>query len=816
MRLVKEALTDLRYTFRLFRSSVSFTLVAVGSMALGIGANSAIFSLVHAVLFDPYPYADAERIVVPTLVSERGRGAMSYLSADYLDILSDSETIEDAFASDSRQFVVTEGLSERASGRAVTSNFFDFMGVPAMLGRTFGANDIPSTADPPRIAVLSHLFWQRRFGGDPDVVGQSVELDREPYTILGVVPPRFTWTDADVYVPLKLVPGSPQYIRVRPRLKEGVSNVAAATEFELLTRRFVDRSPDAYRGFPEFQMEMPSVNESILGDFQGTLLILLAAVGCLLLIACGNVSILLLARASARRKEIAVRQSLGANRGRLIRQLLTESVVLSAIGGIFGVVLAYKGVPAIVALMPEYSIPHEAEIAVNGTVVLFSFAVAVCTGILFGMAPAFQLASSDTRDAMNESGRSMSGGSRVGRLRGLLVVAEVALTMVLLVGAGVAVRGLVALMETPLGFNPSNVVLLTAATMDGQYTTWQERHTYFAEVLEQLRSAPGVNSASVTVGGTPPYVGFPIPFERAGQAEPDPNQTALVGLIGSDFFSTVETPLLRGRIFTNAEVQRHDPVMLINEEMQQRYFSDVDPIGQVVQLSALAIERNPSLRLPPEADRAFNIIGVVAGSRNRGLTDPSEPGMFVPYSYLLPPSAQFLIRTATEPTSMIDTLRQQVLKADPDQPAAFVRTHDEYLDLTVRGYPQFSTSLFSIFAIVGLLLAASGLFSVVSYSVTRRTHEFGIRRALGASGGNILMLVTKVTVGLIIAGIVIGLGCIAALASVIQTYIVSWDPRDPVAFGAVILLLVGVSLAACWLPARRAISIQPSTALRHE
>ena len=815
MTIFNDLLTDLRFTARLFRNSLSFSLVAIGSIALGIGASSAIFSLIYAVMLDPYPYRAADRIIAPSFSNSRGDSRLVwYPIQDFIELRQDSKTLEDAFLSDSREFVATDGLTERVKGLAYSPNFFEFMGLPAMLGRTFGPGDIPSPASPPPITVLSYLFWQRHFQSDPAAIGKTIELNHQPHTILGVLPPRFTWNDAEVYVPLPIVPGNRKPMALMARLNPGVALEAAGEELQAMTERFAARSPDVYP--KEFHMRPQRLNDWLLGRFQGTLLILMAAVGCLLLIACGNVSILLLARASTRQKEIAVRLSLGASRGRVIRQLLTEAVVLSSAGGLLGVLLAYEGVPAIVALMPEFSVPHEAVIAVNGAVVLFSFAVAVLSGTLFGMAPALQLAKSDIRETMAESGRALSGGGRVGRMRGVLIVSEVALTMVLLVGAGIAVRGLAALINAPLGYDPSNVAWLSVGIREGEYSTWQSRRAYYESILEKLRATPGVESATATVSATPPWIGFETPFEFTGQREPDPNQVTLVGLVAGDYFSTIHVPLLRGRSFSEADLARVERVAIINQEMQRRYFPDGDPVGQRLRVPALNFEGNPSVLTPPRGQESVQIIGVVAAARNRGLREPARPAIYIPYALVLPPSCAFLVRTQGDPRELFHSLRQQVLAVDAVQPAGDMRTLDELIERSERAYPRFSTMLFTIFAIVGLLLAATGLYSVVSYTVMHRTHEFGIRMALGARRTDILSLVASMAAKLMVTGVAIGLGGSLALSGVIEHYVQGWDPKDPTAFLAVTLVLLAVAVAACWVPVRRATAIEPVTALRHE
>jgi predicted permease len=810
-----DLLADLRFTVRLFRSNVSFSLVAIASMALGIGATSAIFSLIHAVLFDPYPYRDADRIVAPTFSDQRGsQGAIRYATQDFLDLRENAKTLEDVFLSDSRDFVATGGLADRVKGLAYSPNFFDFMGVPAILGRTFGPGDIPAPASPPQITVLSYLFWQRHFQGDAGVVGRTIELNRQPYTILGVLPPRFTWNDADVYVPLALAPGNPKAMPLMARIKPGLSLDAAGEELQAMTERFAARSSGAYP--KEFQIKPERLNDYLLGRFRGTLLILLAAVGCLLLIAVGNVSILLLARASVRQKEVAARLALGASRGRVIRQLLTESVALSSAGGLLGVLLAYRGVPWIVALMPEYSVPHEAVIQVNGAVVLFSFAISVAAGTLFGMAPALQLAKSNLRETMAENGRALAGGGRLGRMRGLLIVSEVALTMVLLVGAGIAVRGLAALIDAPLGYDPSNVVWLAVGTRDGAYATWQERRDYFENVLQKLRATPGVVSATATTSATPPWIGFDTPFETTGQTQPDPNQRTLVGLVGGDYFETIRVPLLRGRAFSQDDIARVKPVAVLNEAMQRLYFPDGDPLGQRLRIPALRGEGNPTVRTPPAGDEWLEIVGVVASARNRGLHEELRPAIYVPYTLALPPYSSFIVRTAGDPHSLFNSLRQEVVSVDDLQPAANIRTLKEILARSELAYPRFSTVLFSIFAIVGLLLAATGLYSVISYTVTQRTPEVGLRMALGAERMDILRLIGGMTAKLMLAGMAIGLAGSLALSGVVAYYVQGWNAKDPVALGGVAALLLVVALVACWLPARRATGIEPLAALRHQ
>jgi len=805
---------DLRFTGRLLRKNPGFSLIAIVSMALGIGASSSIFSLVYAVLLDPYPYKDADRIIAPAFSNKRGpAGRMFYTVPDFLDIQSNSKTIEDAFLADQRPFIATAGIPDQVRGVAYSPNAFDFMGVPALRGRTFTPEDIPSPQAPPRIAVISYLFWQRHFNREPNVIGKPLQLDHQDYTIMGILPPRFTWNDAEVYVPLAMVPDATHPIATMARIKKGLKLEAANAELQAMTERFAKRNPDVYP--KDFHFHLQFLNDWLLGKFQGTLLILLAAVAFLLLIACGNVSILLLARSAARRKEIAVRVALGAARHRIVRQLLTESVLLSLAGGVIGIALAYVGVPLLVALMPEYSVPHEAAIQVNGAVVLFTFAIATVTGILFGMAPALQLAKTDVRDAMQDTGRGFVGSARAGKARSALIVAEVALTMVLLVGAGIAIRGFIALMETRLGFDPSNVLVAQMNLPAGSYKTWSSRAAHLNRMLARLQATPGIIAATGTLTAMPPYVGFDGDFEIPGRPKGSADQKTRIGLIGGDYFAALRVPVLRGRMFSQSETARSQRVGVINEEMLNKYWPGGNPIGAKVHIPNLNFKGDAEVLRPPDADEPIEIVGVVATIRNRGLTDPSEAAIYIPWTVLTPPGATFMVRTTGDPNKMVNAIRQQVRAEDPDQPLTQIMTLDERMR-AATAYPRFSTTLFSIFAGVGLLLAASGLYSVVSYVVARRTHEFGIRMALGARTADVLRLVAGMTARLMVIGIAIGLACSLALNRVIANYVTGWDPKDPLAFLAVIATLLGAALLASLLPARRAIAIQPMTALRHD
>jgi predicted permease len=814
MRFLSVLAVDLRFAFRMVRHNPAFSSVAILCLALGIGASSAMSSLVYALWVDPYPYRDSDRLLNFSFANQQGRnGTMQYSLADYLELERSTTTLEEIAGRDGMNAVVTSGLPESVRVVLFTPNAFDHFGVPAMIGRTWTPKDIPQPAAPPPLAVLSYLFWTRHFNADRDIVGRTIELNRRPYTILGVVPPRFTWNDADIYIPMSVSPDPKHFVSLMTHVKKGISLDAASAELQAITERFAARSPNAYP--TGFRMKVQTLNDFLLQRFGGTLKVLMAAVFLLLIIGCANVSILLLARATARQREMAIRISIGAPARRILRQLLTESVVLALSGGLLGVLLAYRSVPAIVALMPQYSVPHEADIHVNGQVALLTFAISVVTGILFGMAPALQLAAADVSQAMQSGSRGSSEGARGGRIRSVLIVAEVALTVVLLTGASVAVRSFLALQRVPLGYQPDHVLAMNVNLPQGRYTTWTARNGFYDRLLSELRTIPGVRTATFTETALPPYIGFNTDFEIAGRPKTE-RQQLRVGLIAPQYFETVGIALLQGRFLTEAEIVHNARLAVINEELRKRYFPPgSSPLGARIHVPGIKISE-PEILIPPEGDQWFEVVGVAATARNRGLQDPAEPAIYIPYQMVTAPGATFLLKTEVEPLSVIRAARERVRSVEADLPVSEIRTLEEYLNRFDRAYPRFTMMLFSIFAAVALLLAATGLYSVVSYTVAQRTHEFGIRMALGAQRRHVLRLAGSFMTALIALGTVIGLIASMALSRVISRFIEGWNPRDPVAYAAVAVVLVFTGLLACWFPARRATAIDPMAALRHD
>ncbi len=806
---------DIRYALRLLVKSRVSTTVAVLSLALGIGATTAIFSVVYAVLVDPYPYAGAERIGGAHVLNSKGDHYIGYTIAEYLEVKARAKSVESMIVFDRRSVVMTEaGLPEAVIQEDFSPNAFEFFGVPPLFGRTFSPQDAGDESKVEPVAVLSYLFWQRHFSGRRDVLGQQIRLNDKFFTVIGVLSVRFTWNDADVYVPMEIHSGSEERFGLVLKVKPGIPKEQINAEFQSFHEKFSKTAPSfAYPEAP-FRTEFMSVNEGILGKFANTLLALLAAVGFLLLIACANVANLLLARASARHGEIAVRVALGAGRKRVIQQLLTESVILSVMGGVLGVALAYGGVKAVVALMPEYSVPHEAVIAINVPVLCFAVAVSVLTGILFGLAPALQLSSQNQAAFLKAAGRDSGAGSAGLRLRNVLIVSEVTLSLVLLTGAALAAAGMLELTRQKLGYQPKGVLTLYVPVPAAHYPQWSQRRALFADILEHLRKIPSVESVAAAATGVPPYSGVGLKFDMDGLP---PGTQIRVNLVSEGYFNTVGIPLLKGRYFDAADVTRATPVAVVTEDLVKKYFPPgQDPIGRLIRVDLPTDGLPPGFVKPPETSTAYQIVGVCGTARNSGLRDAPEPAVYLPFSHLFPPGMMFAIRTTkSDPLALSNGAREAVSAVDPSQPIAFIRTMEDLLGTAVA-YPRFATFLFGIFGAIGLTLACTGIFSVVSYTVSRRTREFGIRMALGATPANVLRLIVASTGRVLVVGFVLG-----AILSVVSDRALAGKLEgigvaSPSLLVAITSVLAVAALLACAVPARSATKIQPTDALRHE
>jgi len=802
---------DVRYAFRQFLKSPGFALSAILSLMLGIGATTAIFSVVYGVLLDPYPYKDANRMVHVELRDKNGRGPLLIVNGTQAQDLRKASSIDDVFLQDEKQENLTgEKFPVTVNVGLYSPNMFDYMGVPSLLGREFSPADAPG-GNPAPVAVLSYLFWQRQYAASADVVGKSIEMDHKSYTVIGVVPPRFTWGDSDVYLPA-LPSADPHYYWLAfIKLKPGTQYPASQAEMQVLVDRFAKEDPKSYP--QDMRAKIVTLNEQVLGRFAGTIVFLFGAVLVLLMIGCANVSILLLARGAARQHEFAVRTSVGAGRGRLIRQLLTESVLLSVTGAALGVLAAYWGVKALSTMLPYYSFPHEAAIHVNAMVLIFSAAIALLTGIFFGISPAYQLSRPQLGALIQASSAKLTGSTRSRNTHRLLIAGQVALTLLLLAGAGGAVKAFLAKVRTPLGFEPDHVFAMNVAMPKGATTTWQERIAQNELVRQAVAQSPGVAEAGVSTTWFPGFGGFTAKIEIQSKPTLTDAQAALT-LISPQLLSTLRVPLLRGRIFDDAESRRAAHLAMVNQAFVKQYLGDLDPIGQSVRSPQLKIDQ-PNLLSAHSPEDWFEVIGVVGDAKNDGLDHPVKPAIFLPYSFVLPPEEALIVRASGDPETAIRSVKERLREINPEMIVGRDRTLTWWLDTEGWGRERFIATLFGLFAALALVLAATGLYSVVSFAVTQRTQELGIRMALGARPANVVQLVLGSTAATLGAGVAVGL----ILSVILNRVVASWaggSSRDPVTLVAAASILILVAGIACVLPAWRAASIDPMRALRVE
>jgi len=614
---------DIRYALRQFRKSPGFAMSAVLSLMLGIGATTAIFSVVYGVLLDPYPYKDAKRMVHVELLDKNGRGPLLFVNGTQAQELRKASSVDDFFLQTEKQENLTgEKFPVSVRVGLYSPNLFDYMGVPPLLGREFTPADAPG-GNPAPVAVLSYLFWQRQYGASHDVIGKTIELDHTPYAVIGVVPPRFTWGDSDVYLPAVQTADPHSYWLSFVKLKPGVKYPAAQAEIQVLVDRFAKEDP---KGYPQdMRVKIVTLNEQILGRFAGTIVFLFGAVIVLLIIGCANVSILLLARGTARQHELAVRTSLGAGRGRLIRQLLTESVMLSATGAALGVLAAYWGVKALSNMLPFYSFPHEAAIHVNAVVLIFSAGIALFTGILFGISPAYQLSRPQVGALIQANSVKLTGSARSRNTHRLLIAGQVALTLLLLAGAGGAIRAFLAKVHTPLGFEPDHVISMDVAFPKGANPNWQERINQNEIVRQAVAQTPGVAEAGVSTTWFPGFGGYSAKIEIQSKPTLTDSQAVLT-LISPQLLSALRIPLLRGRIFDDAESRRAAHLAMVNQAFVKQYLGDLEPIGQSVRSPMLKIEQ-PNLLSAQSPDDWLEVVGVVGDAKKRWIGSPREAGV---------------------------------------------------------------------------------------------------------------------------------------------------------------------------------------------
>ena len=806
---MERLLQDLRHGLRAMLKRPGLTLVAVLTLGLSIGINTAVFSVVYAALVRPLPFAEAERLVVAAAENKRG-GAVEVRGvapADFVDWRGQSRAFEGLAAYTGGGLTLDAGgLPEMLSGVRVSEDFFPLLGVAPAVGRALAPEEFAGGAARP--VVLSHRLWQRRFGGDPGVVGRQLPLvGGGSATVVGVMPEPFRFPSyAEVWTPLPSQSGelrqrSSRYFSVVGRVRAGMTRAQAQEELSGVAARLAETYPQSNA---DWGVRLIPLRETLVGSQTRTaLLVLFGAVGLVLLIACANVTNLLLARSTARCKEMAVRAALGATRWRVVRQLLAESVLLTAAGGALGVVLALWGVEALLALVPEeLRFARLDEARVDGWVLAFTAGVSLSAGLLVGLLPGLKVSKPDLNLALKETGRGASAEARVRRARGLLVVAEIAVTLVLLVGAGLLLRSFLRLQQTELGFEPRNLLTLTVGAPTQLYGQNARRAEYFRKMQERLSALPGVQGAALASSLPLDWV---LNFSYAVEgrpARPGEDPQADYVSVSPNYFEVMRVPLVRGRGFTERDAEGGPAVALINETMARRVFAGEDPLGQRIVIDYL--ER----RVPLE------IVGVVADTKQK-VGEATSVQIYDCYLQRPWLSSSLVVRTDGDPAALAPAAQRAVREVDATRAASGVKTMEQLLSASVA-QPRFYAQLLTAFACVALLLAAVGVYGVMSYTVTQRTHEIGIRIALGARGGDVVRMVVRQGMALALGGVLVGLAAAFALTRVLASLLHEVSATDPAIFAFVSLLLVAGALVACLVPALRATRVDPMVALRYE
>jgi putative ABC transport system permease protein len=809
---------DLKYGARSLLKSRGFTLLAVVVLALGVGANTAIFSVVNAVLLRPLPYAEPERLVALWGDAEGAerRAVVSY--PDLEDWRAQAQSFEYvSAAAQSSALLRGEGEPEPLYGADVSADLFPLLHLRPALGRAFTREEDRAGAEP--VILIGHNLWRRRFNSDPSIVGRQIRIGAGgvPTTVVGVLPEGFSFPPqtgrTDYLRPVAPALGERTQRRgsyslpVVARLKEGVTARQATEEMRAIGARLEEQYPD--EGFRLGAALVPLEEEVAGRGVRRSLYVLLGAVGLVLLIGCANVANLLLARAAARHREMAIRTALGASRRRVVRQLLTESLLLSSAGGALGLLIAAWGVDLIVAAGPN--LPRLRGVALDAPVLAFTAAVSLLTGLAFGLAPALSAARVDLQEALKEGGRSSTAGGARARLRSALVVAEVALSLVLLVGAGLLIRSFANLVATNPGFDPQGVLTTRVSLARQKYPDAERQQAVFAEMIERLRSVPGVESAAaiypLPLGGT--TTGNTFLIEGRPAPRPSDKPSAHYRAVSPDYFRVMRTKVARGRAFTERDGGGAPPVMIVNETFARKFFAGEDPLGKRVQIE----------RAGPggaEAQPAREIVGVVGDVRHEGLDEEAGPEFYVPYAQAPESAMNLVVREAVGGASGIGAaMRAAIRQVDAEQYVPAVEPMTELVADSVARR-RFNALLTGLFAAVALVLAAVGIFGVTSYTVAQRTHEIGVRMALGARPASVLRMILGQGLRLILCGVALGLAASFALTRVLAGLLYGVRPTDAVTFVGIPVLLTAVAMLACYLPARRATKVDPMVALRYE
>ncbi len=798
---------DVRYAARMLRKSPGFTAIMVLTLALGIGANSAIFTVVNAVLLRPLPFQDSAKLVfVEQNNLSKGWAHFSDSVPDFLDWRAQAQSFEEIVAINHRSFTYSGGdLPEQWFGVMATRGFLEMLRVQPARGRDFTDSEFQKGSD--HVILISDGLWRRAFGADASAIGRSVQLNGDPYEVIGIMPPGFEFggPTRNLWMPFTFTPdemtktrGS-HYLSVMARLRAGTSVGQARQEMNALAARLEKQYPDSNAGWGA---GVQGVQDATVEDVRPALLVLLGAVGFVLLIAFANAANMLLARATVRRREIAIRTALGAGRMRLVRQLLTESLLLAILGGLLGILIAYGSTKALVSLKPGF-IPGFQTIHLDGKVLFFTLGLAVVTGLLFGLTPAFGILRGSLSESLKESGRTDSGGRT--KMRSVLVVAEVALAFILLVGAGLLVRSFDRLMGIEPGFNTSNGLVFDVPLPPNRYSTPAQQTSFYDQLDERLATLPGVEGVALT--SMVPLSGDDELYDVgiAGRAVTADQPSAIYYLIGPEYFRTLGTPLMAGREFTGRDNAAGPRVCIINDALAKAFFPGQNPIGQHIQIG-----RNYSI--------VREVVGVAASVKHYGLVEPVLFQFYEPYAQFPRSGMTLVLRTKGDPMRLLPDARQAVQQVDREQPVAYPNTLEAMLNDSVA-LPRFRTLLLGVFAGLAVALALIGLYGVMSYTVTQRTQEVGIRMALGAQRGQINRLFVARGMGLVAVGVLAGVGGAFALTKILASFasfLFGVRPNDPATFCGVTLLFAVVAAVACWIPARRASRVDPLVALRYE
>jgi putative ABC transport system permease protein len=810
---MKTLIQDLRFGLRLLLKNPGFTVVAVLTLALGVGASTSIFSVVNAVMLSSLPYRDADRLaIVWEHQRQRNRPENVINLGNFCDWKEQNNVFEDMAAFfDATAVLTSDGEPEEIPAQIATPNLFSLLGVNALMGRTFTSDD--GKPGQPRPVLLSYGLWQRRFGGEGGVIGRKMIINGQDATVVGVTPANFTWhvkkgsmtrKQAELWSPWQVTEDMKQrrgrFAMAVARLKPGVTLNQAQTEMNLIGSRLEQQ----YNDFnANWGVNVVQLRTQFTGEIRPAMLVLLGAVGFVLLIACANVANLLLARSAARQKEIAVRAALGASRSRIVVQLLTKSALLAVLGGAAGLMLAWWGTNLLVSLSPPELLDLP-KVEIDKTVLGFTLAVSLLTGILFGLAPAFESSRFDLHGALKEGGKNV-GGSRSRGLRGALVVAEIALALALLIGAGLLIRSFNRFQSIDPGFNANKLLTMRVSLPGRKYDNDRKRIDFFKQAVEKMQALPGVEAVGATnfLPFAGPHAGTLVEIE--GRPKLPPGQGLVTGICVTDehYFRAMQIPLKRGRLFNAQEANDMRHVVIINEAFARKYFPNEEPLG--IRLTIHMKNEN----VPTE------IIGVVGDSKHMGLDSEIEPMSYWPHPELAYSFMTFVIRAQGDAADLAPAARSLIQTLDPEQPVSDLRTMESLLSKSLAK-ARFNTALLSVFAGVAILLAAVGIYGVMSYTVSQRTNEIGIRMALGARGRNVLYLVIRQGMSLALIGVAVGLAASAALTQLLKKLLFGVSATDPLTFDAIALLLTFIALLACYIPARRAAKVDPMTVLRSE